>query len=85
MHLIVYILVLVQHHALIYTFKLFLYSQVKFQHALVVVTTTIREDTTDQRTLILEGVYRAMHTSLYFTSSLQQTAVYVTPLMYVLA
>jgi len=85
MHLIVYILVVVQHHALIYTFKLFLYSQAKFQHALVADTTTIREDTTDQKTPILQGVCRAMHTSLYFTSSLQQRAVYVTPLMYVLA
>jgi len=82
MHLIVY--VLVQHHALIYTLKLFLYSQAKFQHVLVADTTTIREDTTRHKTLILEGVYRAMHTSLYFKSALQQRAVYVTPLMYVL-
>jgi len=48
-------------------------------------TTTIREDTTDQKTLMLEGVYHFMHTSLFFMSPLQQRAVYVRPLMYVLA
>jgi hypothetical protein len=75
MHLIVYILV--QYHALIYTLKLrvFLYSQAKFQHVLVLDTTIIREDTTDQKTPILEGVYHALHMSLYFTSPLQQRAV----------
>ena len=62
-----------------------MYSQAKFQHVLVADTTTIRKDTTDQKTPILEGVYRAIHTSLFFTSPLQQRAVYVTPLMYVLA
>jgi hypothetical protein len=82
MHLIVYILV--QYHTLIYTLELFLYSQAKFQHVLVADTTTIREDNTNQKTPILEGVYRAMHTSLFFTSPLQQRAVYVTPLLYVL-
>jgi hypothetical protein len=83
MHLIVYILV--QYHALIYALKQFLCSQAKFQHVLLADTTTIREDTTDQKTSMLEGVYRAMHTSLFFMPPLQQRAVYVRPLMYVLA
>jgi len=46
MHPIFY--TLVQYHALIYTFELFMYSQAKFQHVLVADTTTIRKDTTDQ-------------------------------------
>jgi hypothetical protein len=50
----------------------------------VVATTISREhNTTDQKTLLLEGVYLEMHTSLYFGSPLQHRAIYVTPPMYV--
>jgi len=63
MHLIVYILV--QYHTLIYTLEKFLCSQAKFQHVLVADTITIREDITDQKTLMLEGVYHVIHTTIF--------------------
>lgn len=60
----------VQHYALTYTLKLHLYSLAK---------TTPRT-----KTPLLPAAYQAMQTSLYFMCPLHATAVYVTPLMYVL-
>jgi hypothetical protein len=58
----------------------YLYSQAIFWHVLVAATPVIREgNAIDRKTLLLEGVYLVVHTSLYFTSPLQHRAVYVSP------